>query len=303
MNDHTDIDHVLTSWFEDGPTAMPDRVSTAVADSIGRTRQDRTWRLRGRPFDMNASFKMVAALAAVVVIALVGYNLLPQRAGVGTPAPSAAPTVSPSPTATPVVMSSGALAPGTYTTRPFTTPYNLSLTFDVAGGWTGFPTDALIGAGGTLAPSGIGIAFLQADGVHSDPCHWDHLQNGREDQPGDVATGPSVDDLVNALAANGSYTTSTLTDTTLGGYSGRRLTVEIPTDLDLTKCDGGNAFLWGTPMGEYGIYIQGPGNRWDTRVLDVDGTRVIITVDDYAGTPAVDHAAAEAIVDSITFGS
>jgi hypothetical protein len=75
----------------------------------------------------------------------------------------------------------------------------------------------------------------------------------------------------------------------------------LPNDLDLTKCDGGIAWLWGTPMGEYGIYVQGPGNRWDTRVLDVDGTRVIIAVIDYAGTPAVDHASAEAIVDSITF--
>lgn len=303
MNDHADIDRVLTSWLEDGPTAMPDRVSNGVADRIGRTRQDRTWRLHGRPIDMNATFKIAAAVAAVVVIAVVGYNLLPQAAGVGGPTPSASPTVSPTPTATPVAMPSGALDPGTYTTRPFTTPYNLSLTFGVPHGWTGLPTDALIGAGGTLPPRGVGIAFLLADGAHTDPCHWDHLGNGREDQPGDITVGPSVDGLVNALHANAHYTTSTPTDTTLGGHTGRRITIELPTDLDLSKCDGGLAWLWGTPLGEYGIYVQGPGNRWDTRVLDVDGTRVIIAVIDYAGTPPVDHAAAEAIVDSITFGS
>jgi hypothetical protein len=85
MNDSTDIERALSSWFEDGPTAMPDRVSTVVADRIGRTRQQRTWRLRGRPIDMNATFKIGAAIAAVVVIAIVGYNLLPQRAGVAGP--------------------------------------------------------------------------------------------------------------------------------------------------------------------------------------------------------------------------
>jgi len=299
MNDSTDIERALSSWFEDGPTTMPDRVSTVIADRIGRTRQQRTWRLRGRPIDMNATFKIGAAIAAVVVIAIVGYNLLPQRASVAGPRPS--PTVSPTPTTSPSEMPNGTLAPDAYMTRPFTNPYDLALTFDVPSGWTGFPTDALIGAGGTVPPKGIGIAFLQADGVHSDPCHWDHLGNQREDQPGDVAVGPSVDDLVNALSANTSYTASTPTDTTLDGYQGRRLTLELPNDLDLTKCDGGIARLWGTPMGEYGIYVQGPGNRWDTRVLDVDGTRVIIAVIDYARTPAVDHASAEAIVDSITF--
>jgi hypothetical protein len=299
MNDRTDIERALTSWFEDGPTAMPDRVSIAVADRIGRTRQDRAWRLRGRLIDMNATIKFGAALAAVVVIALVGYNLLPQRPGVGGPA--ASPTVSPTPTASPTEMTNRVLQPGRYWTRPFTDPYTLALDFTVPAGWTGFPGQALIGPKTTLPPSGIGIAFLQADGVHSDPCHWDHQGNGREDQPGDIAVGPSVDDLVNALSANTSYTASTPTDTTLDGYRGRRLTLELPNDLDLTRCDGGNAWLWGTPMGEYGIFVQGPGNRWDTRVLDVDGTRVIIAVNDYAGTPPVDHADAEAIVDSITF--
>ena len=213
MNDSTDIERALSSWFEDGPTAMPDRVSTVVADRIGRTRQQRTWRLRGRPIDMNATFKIGAAIAAVVVIAIVGYNLLPQRASVAGPRPS--PTVSPTPTTSPSEMPNGTLAPDAYMTRPFTNPYDLALTFDVPSGWTGFPTDALIGAGGTVPPKGIGIAFLQADGVHSDPCHWDHLGNQREDQPGDVAVGPSVDDLVNALSANTSYTASTPTDTTL----------------------------------------------------------------------------------------
>ena len=46
MTEHTDIDRLLETWFDDGPTAMPDRVVTVVADRIGRQRQRRTWRPR-----------------------------------------------------------------------------------------------------------------------------------------------------------------------------------------------------------------------------------------------------------------
>lgn len=45
------------------------------------------------------------------------------------------------------------------------------------------------------APTGVGISFFTANGVYSDPCHWDVLGTGRADT-GDVAVGPTVDDLV-----------------------------------------------------------------------------------------------------------
>ena len=38
MTEYTDIDRLLKTWFADGPTAMPDRVVTVVADRIGRQR-------------------------------------------------------------------------------------------------------------------------------------------------------------------------------------------------------------------------------------------------------------------------
>ena len=47
------------------------------------------------------------------------------------------------------------------------------------------------------------------------------------------------------------------------------------------------------------LHAQDRGNRWHLKIIDVDGARIIVAVIDYAGTPAEDQAAAQAIVDSI----
>ena len=295
MNEHSEIERLIVAWLDDGPTVMPDRVTTVVADRIGQTRQRGRWRLERRLLDMNPFLKVGAAIAAVVLVAVIGYSLLPARQGIGLPAPS------PSPTPTPTLLPSGSLAAGAYLDHPIEGEPAFAMTFTVPDGWTGFPSNALIGPGGTSAPEGIGMAFLLADGVHADPCHWDHLGTGQLDQPGDVAVGPSVDDLVAALRADSAYTSSAPTNTTVGGYPARDLVLEVPSDIDLSTCDAGTYWFWGTPRGESGIYAQGPGNRWHLRIVDVAGRRLIVAINDYAGTPADAQAAARSIVDSVQF--
>ena len=99
MNERSDIDRVLRAWMADGPTAIPDRVVDVVATRIGVQRQRRAW-----PFQRRTAMtplKLIAALAAAIVIAVVGYNLLPRQPSVGepsaTPTPSSAATTAPSP--------------------------------------------------------------------------------------------------------------------------------------------------------------------------------------------------------------
>ena len=94
MNDRSDIERVLTTWFDDGPSRMPDRVVDIVADRVGRQSQRRAWRLDWRRYVMNTNVKIAAALAAVLVVAVLGYNLLP---GTSTGVGGSAPTQSPSP--------------------------------------------------------------------------------------------------------------------------------------------------------------------------------------------------------------
>ena len=89
MTQHSDIERLLDHWFSDGPDQAPDRVIDIVTDRIERQSQRPAWRLQWRPIPMNAYAKLAVAAAAVLIVAVVGYNLLPGRStGVGAPAPT-----------------------------------------------------------------------------------------------------------------------------------------------------------------------------------------------------------------------
>jgi len=97
MNHRSDIDRVLQVWMDDGPSTMPDRVIDVVADRISVQPQRRSWPLLRR-LPMSPLVKFGAAAAAVLVIAVVGYNLLPSQGGPGgqaTTPPTATPATPP----------------------------------------------------------------------------------------------------------------------------------------------------------------------------------------------------------------
>jgi hypothetical protein len=306
--ERSDFDRALRSWFEEGPTVLADRVVDSVADRIARQPQRRPWRLRGRPF-MSTYVKLAAALAAVIVVAVVGYNLLP-----GTPEPGSKATTAPIPSIQPSAAASevaactgvvdvpdadGVLEPCRYRFRPSDT---YAVEADIPDGWSKFGTLLEVVGPGANGPSGVGVAFQAIEsGLYSDACHWDLAGTG-ELEPGDVEVGPEVQDLVDALRANTSYTATRPNPVTFGPYQGERLEIQIPTDLDLDTCDahvsdGDPRYL----VAPGTLYAQGQGNRWDMSIVDVDGTRVIVTIIYYEGTPAADLEAARAIVDSLEF--
>ena len=324
MTDDRHLSSVIETWLAEGPVQMPDRVFDTVADRIARQPQRPAWRLDWRRSTMNIKF--AAVLAAVLVVAVVGYNLLPASfTGVGAPAPTASPTARPTatppasataspattPSASPAapILGSGRLVAGDYVLYPFVADAAyMSVTVTVPDGWQGFPDWAILGPDGTAAPGGIGIAFRQAAGVYDDPCHWDRAGTGSYDQPGETVVGPTVDDLVADLRANRSYVSTPPVDVVIGGYSGKQLDLQLPSDVDFATCDSLPALRPGPPSCSRHrsapmtvLYVQGPGNRWRVSILDVAGSRVIVIVADYAGTPPQDAAAAQAIVDSIRF--
>lgn len=161
MTDQRPIERILDRWFDDGPTQAPDRVFDAVADRIERQPQRPAWRLYGRLSDMNTGLKLAAAIAAVAIFAVAGYNLLPGPSVGGppaTPSPSPTATIAPSPTPT-AAPSTGAVLPpwyttsespsgqgilpaGSYMTRSFTPGF----TFSVPEGWVNdFESDGFYG--------------------------------------------------------------------------------------------------------------------------------------------------------------
>jgi hypothetical protein len=307
MNQRSDIDRVLQIWMADGPTAISDRVVDVVAARIGVQRQRRAWPFPGRT-NVTTPMKLIAALAAALVVAVVGYNLLPGETGPGSPSTAPSPTAQPSPTATAAATcdgvvdvpdADGVLEPCRYRFRPSDT---YAVEADIPDGWSKFGTLLEVVGPGANGPSGVGVAFQAIEsGLYSDACHWDLAGTG-ELEPGDVEVGPEVQDLVDALRANTSYTATTPSPVTFGPYQGQRLEIQIPTDLDLDTCDAHVSD--GDPryvVAPGTLYAQGQGNRWDMSIVDVYGTRVIVTIIYYEGTPAADLEAARAIVDSLEF--
>jgi hypothetical protein len=280
----------IGSWMEDGRTRLPDHVLDAVLDQLPSTPQRRPgWSAR-RITHMNALAKYaIAAAAAVAVVAIVGLNLV-GGSGIGT-------QPSPSPTASPRPVGEGDLEPGSYIARPLPTPDDgLTVTYTVPEGWYAFKDIGLIPAGdpGTNGPGGIAFQFIDVTTINPDPCDW----SGTAD---DVSVGPGVVDLVEALREQTAYEVSEPMDVTIGGHSGKRVDIVMPAERFATQdpaapgCDDGVFRPWG----EGTVYAQGPANRWQTNILDVDGTRLVIVVQDFPGTSPEDRAELDAIVDSL----
>jgi hypothetical protein len=107
MSTDRETTRVVRSWLEEGVTALPDRVLDAVLDQVPATPQRRSWWPAGRSNQMNTYTKLLAAAAAILVVAVVGYQFLPRNGGPGGPS-TTQPTFTPSPT-------QGLLARGTFT--------------------------------------------------------------------------------------------------------------------------------------------------------------------------------------------
>lgn len=308
-----ELDRELQAFLLDGPTELPDPSFDAVRDRIEGTRQRvefGPWRVP----DMNNIAKVLFATAAVVAVGVAGINLLPgSQTGAGgppptspspaaSPTPAAPPTASPAPSATPgFVSGEGGLQPGTYTAQ-LPVGDNLALTFTVPGGWLAFadPPGVVRGlwpAGdpGTGSPGGIAIQLRDVTTLKGDPCHW----SGPDD---DIRVGPTVDDLVKAFQEQTAYEASDPVAVEIGGYAGQRVDIVSPTEpyaevngsTTAVGCDEGVLRPWD---GE--IYWQGPANRWQTNILDVAGTRLVIVLQDFPGTTVVDRAELDAVVDSM----
>jgi hypothetical protein len=303
MNDRTDIERVLETWFDDGPTAMPDRVSVTVADRIARQPQRRPWRLPWRPV-MHPYLKLAAGLAAVLVVAVVAWQLLPREGGVGgVPTATPTPTATSSPTAI-QPMPDGTFAAGTYRLQPLESAPSLTIDAAIPQGWASVGPWAIIGPGLAAhgAPDGVAVAFTAVEGLRSDPCHWDLDGSGAWDQPGDVEVGPTVDDLAAALAASTAYETTTPIDVTLGGFRGKQL------DLVLTGDSSGCDPVTGGAEGRYfvfsgadagGFYAIADATQPQVSIVDVNGTRLIAVLLKSAGTPPAKLSAAQGILDSL----
>jgi hypothetical protein len=242
---------------------------------------------------MNIVARMAIAAAAVVVVAIAGDNLLPRDSGTGgpNPTPTAGPTEQPSPSPSPAMtfpallstqQNGAALAPGDWI---ITAVEPLSITISIPEGWYKGHLNWAVFPNLETFPS---VGFMAVNNVFVDPC---------DQRKGYVETelGPTVDDLVAAMSAVPGIQASDLTDVTINGYNGKYLVLSKPA-ADDPCLPGRDPTLW--LMDLESAPAPGPGDDNRYWVLDVEGTRLIVSI---LGTQAAQTLAteAQAIVDSI----
>ena len=94
---------IVLSWLREETHENAERVLLRALDEVDTTPQRRSWWPAWRTNPMNPYAKLIAAAAAVLVVAVVGYQFLPRSGGVG-----GQPAITPSPSPT-------LLARGTFT--------------------------------------------------------------------------------------------------------------------------------------------------------------------------------------------
>ena len=116
----------------------------------------------------------------------------------------------------------------------------------------------------------------------------------------DPPVGPTVDDLATALADLAPFrVTSPPTDVTIYGYRGKHLELTVP-NVDFGGCVDGELDSWIAPLngGAYRGYT-GPGYIEEFWILDVEGSRLVVSTQRTPDMPAEDIAESRAILDSI----
>jgi hypothetical protein len=101
--DHDPRTPIVLSWLREDAHENAERVLLRALDEVDTTPQRRSWWPARRSNRMNTYVKLIGAAAAVLVVAVVGYQFLPSSGGFGSQ-----PTIAPSPSPT-------LLARGTFT--------------------------------------------------------------------------------------------------------------------------------------------------------------------------------------------
>jgi hypothetical protein len=287
MNAERDVSRIVRSWLEEGVTALPDRVLDAVLDQIPATPQRRPWWPPRRSALVNTYAKVAIALAAVVVVAVAGYNLLPRYGGVGGIPTSPPPTATPVPTPAPVP--SGSIAPGTYRSNDTThevAPYTVT----VSAGWTGGDG---IARGDAFAGNGVTLTTWLIDHVYGDGCHWS----------GTLVPVATRAQLVAALVAQVGDSHSTPVDTTIGGLPATKIVMSLDPSFDMAACSNGIIVrMWPDPgPDESGGWGLTPGETATVYALEANGKVGVLMTVQHADSPPADVAALQQILDSVVF--
>ena len=274
MTRDDDTARIVREWLDHGPTALPDRVLDAVLDEVPAMRQRP--RRMGR-WLVGTRATRALGLAAVVVLGisviglnnLLGTNVAAPGTGGGLPTPRAATVLPPDGTR---------LAAG-----PYSISAPVPLTFEVPAGLRAC-ADASEPAvcGRSIAELG----FMTIANVVTDPCAGPATLR-------DPPVGPSVADLVAALRELPGFDVHSVRDVVVDGHAGVELEITAPDRNCPLK-------TWASPDRINGVAAR-ETNRM--RIVNVNGTRVVLALAYHPNTPPGDMALLQQTMDSVRFDS
>ena len=294
MSTDRDVTRVLRSWLHEDAYEDADRVLDLVLDQLETTRQRRAFWLRRRFPSMSNNVRIALAAAAVVVVALIGFQLF-RGGNVGGPGPSPSESPTQAPTATPVASPaafppSGQMAIGRH---PMTLAgHKLSIEFPTAG-WLSNGQWG-VDRGSLTAPDSANFIFWPdsaPDTVFSDPCSETNMS---------PPPGTSAVELAAAVAGlPGINVVSGPSAVTVGGYPSQHVVFTVPSDIG---CAPEHFYLWED--------LDNPGNsRYATQldqtfyvwIIQVDASVVWIDGETFVTSNAAAVQGVQDVVNSIRF--
>jgi hypothetical protein len=305
-----DVSRAIRSWLHEDRHEDASRLAGAVLDQVevaAPRRRATRWPARRIEF-MNKFVGFGLAAAAVVVAVFIGAQLFGSPSG-GTGGPGDQHTVTQAPTATIGQGPSQAPGPsaaqtavtqfpvfpgpprpvdaGIYDLGPdFRGPdFPVTISFVVPAGWLSCANNA-----GLLCPAdGVGgVDIFIVTNVVADPCDETTLR--------DPSVGPTVDDLVTAISSLPWSAVTPPTDVTVDGFRGKEFEVTAPNG---SACAGDAFAVWVATLNGR-VHEVSPGERNRLRILEVQGTRVVIAGSYRPGTTSLqDLAEINAIIDSV----
>ena len=289
MTDDRSLERAARSWLDEGPTNAPERPVEAALTRVQTTSQERDLRIPWRYQPMNNSLRLVLGAAAVVVVAIAGVTLLPSltRPDTGaTPSPISNPTAKPEPS--PMVLSrEGPLAAGTYSTSSI---FPVPVTFTVPDGWGALQLAADVTV---LSAEEAFVSFWIVQDAQRDPCGLGGV--------GDDPVGPTAAELASALASAPGFEAPDPVRVSVGGIDAQYVELVGP----LPECAEPEVELWLSPVGSCRCMDSEAEDSELERnrlwIVDVDGTRLVVDVQDggVTGTSEIALAELEGIIESL----
>jgi hypothetical protein len=184
-------------------------------------------------------------------------------------------------------------------------PTPARLTVSLPDGWERASPAMYVKPSGT-AEVGLSIGAWRIQHVNLFPCRWatpayaDTLFPSTAQGQADALSAWWGQDPNKAFYSNATIApvASKPTPATIAGHPAWYVEVLIPSDFDLSQCDGGQLVLWKTPDGSVRTGL-GPDEHDRLWVVDVKGERVVIDASAPLTPSPADEAEIQAVIDSI----